>query len=230
MLEALLYNFSKPVIKTYTGTMLNMDIRRYSPLPDGAKIIVANHPSTTDPFYVAAMDNHQAFILINEKLFKVPVFGKYLRRSGHIPVVPGNGKAAMDEALQRLANNETIVIFPEGNLSPREGGFGDPRTGAARLALLSGAPVIPVGIHLLRGRVRSIITHIEGKEEEGRWYFHGPYYMTVGLPIPFHGNVDDHNHVRQISKIIMSHIRELAFQSEDRHLQGPFMSPLKAFF
>lgn len=230
MLEALLYNFSRPVIKTYTGTMLNMDILWHSPLPSGAKIIAANHPSTTDPFYVAAMANHQVFILINEKLFKVPMFGKYLRRSGHIPVVPGNGKAAMDEAVQRLANNETIVIFPEGNLSPREGGFGDPRTGAARLALMSGAPIIPVGIHLLREKVHSIITHIEGKEEEGRWYFHGPYHMTVGLPIYFRGDVENHHHVHQISKTIMSHIREMAFQSQDRHQQGPFMSPIKAFF
>ena len=230
MLEALLYNFSRPVVKTYTGTMLNMDILWHSPLPAGAKIIAANHPSTTDPFYVAAMANHQVFILINEKLFKVPLFGKYLRRSGHIPVVPGSGKAAMDEALQRLANNETIVIFPEGNLSPRAGGFGDPRTGAARLALLSGAPIIPVGIHLMREKVHSIITHIEGKEEEGRWYFHGPYHLTVGRSIVFRGDVDDHNHVRQISKTIMSHIRELAFQSQDRHQQGPFTSPLKVLF
>lgn len=228
MLEAILYNFSRPVVKTYTGTMLNMNIQWHAPLMPGAKIIVANHPSTTDPFYVAAMANQQVFILINEKLFKVPLFGKYLRRSGHIPVVAGSGKAALDEALLRLANNETVVVFPEGDLSPSGGGFCLPRTGAARLALISGAPVIPVGIHLVREKVHSIITHIEGIEEEGRWYFHGPYHMTVGRALNFHGDVDDRNHVRQISKNIMSHIRELAFQSQDRMQQGPFVRLSKA--
>lgn len=230
MLEALLYTFSRPLVKTYTGTMLNMDVQWHAPLPRGAKIIAANHPSTTDPFFVAAMANQQVFILINEKLFKVPVFGKYLRRSGHIPVVPGHGREAMDEALQRLANNETIVIFPEGNLSPCKGGFCEPRTGAARLAMLSGAPVIPVGIHLQRERVHSIITHIEGNEEEGRWYFHGPYHMTVGRGIFFRGDVEDRHLVQQSSKTIMSHIRELAFQSQDRMQQGPFGSLIKVLF
>jgi len=230
MIEQLLYNFSRPVVKTYTSTMLNMDVQWHQPLPKGAKIIAANHPSTTDPFFVAAMANHQVFILINEKLFKVPVFGKYLRSSGHIPVVVGQGRAAMDEALMRLAQNETVVIFPEGALSPREGGFCEPRTGAARLALLSGAPIIPVGIHLLRERVHSIITHIEGREEEGRWYFRGPYNITVGRPISFRGDVENHEYVQRVSKAIMTHIRELAFQSQDRMQQGPFARPVTEIF
>jgi 1-acyl-sn-glycerol-3-phosphate acyltransferase len=102
------------------------------------------------------------------------VLGEYLRRSGHIPVVAGNGKAAMDEALARLAKGDTIIVFPEGALSPVEGGFCEPRTGAARLALMSGAPVIPVGIHLPLERVRFIESMVEGKVEIGRWYTHGP--------------------------------------------------------
>jgi 1-acyl-sn-glycerol-3-phosphate acyltransferase len=230
MVEQLLYKFSRPIVKTYTNTMLNMDIQWHQPLPKGAKIIAANHPSTTDPFFVAAMANHQVFILINEKLFKVPVFGKYLRGSGHIPVVAGNGRAAMDEALERLARKETIVIFPEGALSPREGGFCEPKSGAARLALISGAPVIPVGIHLVRERVHSIITHIEGQEEEGRWYFHGPYHMTVGRPISFRGNVDDWGYVNTVSKAIMIHIREMAYQSQDRMQQGPNARPVTELY
>jgi 1-acyl-sn-glycerol-3-phosphate acyltransferase len=179
---------------------------------------------------VATLFSHQVFILINEKLFKVPIFGKYLRKSGHIPVVVGNGKAAMDEALQRLANGDTIVIFPEGALSPREGGFCEPRTGAARLALQSGAPVVPVGLSLIRERVHSIITHIEGKEEEGRWYFRGPYNMTVGRPVYFRGDVENQSYVRQVSKAIMHHIQELAYQSNERLHQGPTPIPLPEIY
>jgi 1-acyl-sn-glycerol-3-phosphate acyltransferase len=230
MIEEILYQFSRPVLKTYTGTMLDLDVQFQEQMPAGAKIIAANHPTTTDPFFVATLAKHQVFILINEKLFKVPVFGKYLRRSGHIPVVAGSGQAALDEALQRLANGDTVVIFPEGALSPREGGFCEPRTGAARLALLSGAPIIPVGLSLLRERVHSIITHIEGQEEEGRWYFRGPYKMTVGRPVYFRGDVENHPYVRQVSKAIMHHISELAYQSNERLRQGPTPLPVAEIY
>ena len=230
MIEQMLYRVSRPVVKTYAGTMLEMDVKWHEPLPAGAKIITPNHPTTTDPFFVATLASSQVFILINEKLFKVPFLGEYLRRSGHIPVVVGNGKAALQEALLRLKAGETVVVFPEGDLSPREGGFCDPRTGAARLALLSGAPIVPVGIHLLRERVHSIISHIEGKEEEGRWYFRGPYNMTVGRPLSFHGNVEDHEYVRAVSKTIMLHIRELSYQSSQRMQSGQTPLPVLGIY
>src|SRR5512140_2379516 len=136
-----LFWVSKPVVSTYTGTMLKMDVRKHAQIPEGAKIIAANHPSTTDPFFVAAVLRQQSFILIKDLLFQVPVFGAYLRYSGHIPVSQGGGQAALDAALERLRQGQTVVIFPEGALSPL-GSFCEPRTGVARLALLSGAPVI----------------------------------------------------------------------------------------
>ncbi len=85
----LLYLASRPVVGTYAGTMLKMDVRRHEVFPAGAKIIAANHPTTTDPFFIAAMVRQQAYILINELLFQVPILGEYLRRSGHIPVQIG---------------------------------------------------------------------------------------------------------------------------------------------
>lgn len=230
MIEELMYQISRPIVKSYTGSMLKMDVKWHEPLPKGAKIIVANHPTTTDPFFVATLASHQVFILINELLFKVPVLGEYLRRSGHIPVVAGNGKAAMDEALDRLRNGDTIVIFPEGALSPAEGGFCEPRTGAARLAIMSGVPVIPVGIHLPLEHVKFIKSMVEGKVEIGRWYINGPYNMTIGRPLVFRGNVENHAYTRQVSKAIMHHIIEMAHQSRGRMHQGPTAMPLPELY
>ena len=79
-----------------------MDVLRYERMPKGAKIVAANHPATSDPFFVAAMVGHQSFILINEVLFYVPVLGVYLRRSGHIPVEVGKGQEAVDAAVNLL--------------------------------------------------------------------------------------------------------------------------------
>ena len=215
-----LYLASKPVVTTYTGTMLKMDIQKKAPLPVGSKIIAANHPSTTDPFFVAAMLRHQSFILINDILFQVPVLGEYLRRSGHISVKPGHGQEALDAALAYLREGKTVIIFPEGVISPLTGGFHPARSGVARLALASGAPVIPVGIHLLRERIHSIRSVVRGQEEYGHWYLSGPYNMTVGLPLYYKGDVEDREVVRGVSENVMRHIVEMVHESENRFTQA----------
>lgn len=220
LISKLLYWFSRPVVGTYSGTMLQMDIQMQEKLPDGPKIIAANHPSTADPFFVAAIARHQVYILINDLLFQVPVLGTYLRKTGHIPVKAGNGPEALQSALGYLAQGKTVVIFPEGALSPMEGGFCKPRTGVARLALMSGAPVIPVGISIKRDRIHSIRSTVNGKEEYGQWYFTGPYKISVGKPLRFNGNVEDHQYVRGVAENIMHHIVELAFDSDSRMNQG----------
>lgn len=219
--EKMLYWVSRPIVRSYTGTMLNMNVKMQERFPGGAKIVAANHPTTTDPFFVASMVGNQSFILINDLLFQVPLLGEYLRRSGHIPVKAGSGQEAIDAALQHLQAGHTIIIFPEGALSPEEGGFQQPRTGVARLALMSGAPVIPVGIHLQRSRIRSIRSTVRGQVEIGRWYLRGPYNLTVGQPLRFTGDVEDRPHVRAVASTVMHHIIELARQSENRFNQAP---------
>ncbi len=219
--EKALYWASKPIVRTYTGTMLKMDVKMHAGLPKGAKIIAANHPSTTDPFFVAAMLGQQSFILIKDVLFNVPVLGEYLRRSGHICVEAGRGQQAIDSAVDHLRAGHTVVIFPEGDLSPLEGGFHPARTGVARIALASGAPVIPVGVHLVRERMHSIRSVVRGKEEYGRWYLRGPYNITVGQPLRFTGDVEDRARVRTVADTVMHHIIELAHDSENRLKQAP---------
>jgi 1-acyl-sn-glycerol-3-phosphate acyltransferase len=211
-----IYWASRPIVGTYTGTMLKMDVQMHEKFPQGAKIIAANHPSTTDPFFVAAMLQHQAYIMINDLLFQVPVLGEYLRRSGHIPVKAGCGQAALDTALKHLQAGHTVMIFPEGAISPLKGGFHQPRTGVARLALLSGAPVIPVGIRLLPERIHPILSNVRGQVEYGYWYLSGPYNITVGCPLRYQGDVEDRQHVRMVAESVMHHIIELAHESEDR--------------
>jgi 1-acyl-sn-glycerol-3-phosphate acyltransferase len=221
----LLYWASRPVIGAYADTMLDMDIRRHAEMPPGPKIIAANHPSTTDPFFIACMVRQQSFILINDLLFKVPGLGPYLRKSGHIPVCCGRGQEAIDSALALLKQGRNVMIFPEGDLSPLEGGFGPARTGVARLALASGAPVIPVGIHLVRERLRSYRSNVRGEIHYGRWYLRGPYNVTVGDPLDFQGDVEDRPLVRHVASTVMHHIIELARESEMRMNSSPTALP-----
>ncbi len=216
MLQQTWYALGRVGVGAYAQLMLDIDIARHAPLPKGAKIIAANHPTTTDPILITQVTPEPMHILITEMCFKVPAVGKSLRMAGHIPVVTGNGRAAFDEAIQLLRDGKTVGIFPEGSLSPLDGGPEKPHTGVARLALISGAPVIPVGIHLQREHIRFVETIVDDKTETARWYLHGPYAMTAGESMRFEGNVEDRQYVRSVSERIMQRIVRLAHESEQQ--------------
>jgi 1-acyl-sn-glycerol-3-phosphate acyltransferase len=197
--------------------MLKLDVTRHGhKLPVGPKIIVANHPSTTDPFLILTLVSERVSILIHDTLFRVPLFGPYLRKAGHIRVIPGQGRDALERARQLIQTGRSVVIFPEGDISPLDGSFHRPRTGAARLALSTGAPIIPVGIHLRRERIHLIETQVDGKTEVGTWYLRGPYAVTMGDPIYVQGDIEDWPFVRVISEQIMTAIIGLSLQSACR--------------
>ena len=215
--EKALYGISKPLIGTYTGTMLKMDVQMFSSFPKGAKIIAANHPSTTDPFFVAWVLRRQSFILIKDTLFKVPLLGQYLRSSGHIEVKAGSGQDAVDAAVDHLKHGHTIIIFPEGEISPLTGGFNPARSGVGRIALASGAPVIPIGIYLDRSRIHSVHTRVQGKDEVGHWYLRGPYNITIGSPESYQGDCNDWARVREVSARVMRRIMDMTYEGQDRY-------------
>jgi 1-acyl-sn-glycerol-3-phosphate acyltransferase len=210
--------FGRAAMSLYAWAMLDMDVHYHAPLPAGPKIIAANHPTTIDPFLLLTLVSEPMSILVTGMCFKVPVFGRYLRLAGHVPVVSGNGRAAFEEARRLLQAGRTVGIFTEGTLSPIEGGIGfdRPRTGTARLALSTGAPVIPVGIHLHREGIRFADVKLDDVSAVARWYLRGPYAMTVGRPVCFEGNVEDRDYVQSVSERVMQRISSLSHESARR--------------
>jgi 1-acyl-sn-glycerol-3-phosphate acyltransferase len=216
IIRKLLHLISMSLVRLYTWLMLRLDVFWQAPFPAGPKLIVANHPSTTDPFYLGLLFSQPVSLLIIESLFLIPIFGAFLRWSGHIPVAPGQGRTAFDAAYRRLLRGRSVALFPEGDLSPQEGGCLPPHTGAARLALLTGVPTIPIGIYLPRERSRAIVSTVAGKRLKGYLYLRGEYGVTVGRAMHFEGDVADRGHVDNISGDIMRQIVSLAQESESR--------------
>lgn len=210
------YKLGRKLICLYAQFLLKMDIFWQAHLPAGPKLIVANHPSTTDPFYLLTLFPQPLSILIIEHAFKAPLFGGVLRLSGHIPVLSADRHAAFDAAHRQLSNGQSVAIFPEGDLSPRQGGSLPAHSGVARLALMTGAPVIPIGIYFQRERARALVSKFNGKSETGYWYLRGPYGVTIGKPMRFEGDIQDRTHVKSISTIIMDAINSLALASQRR--------------
>jgi len=216
MRHRLLHTIGYHLIRAYARIVLKLDMLWHEQLPPGPKLFVANHPSATDPFLIHLVSTQPMSVLISVNAFTVPLLGDFLRKIEQIPVVPEQGGRALEHAERTIKNGRSVTIFPEGDFSPQEGGFREPRTGAARLALSTGVPVIPVGIHIKREWSYRIVSGMSGKRTVGYWYLHGPYTVTVGEPMYFDGDVEDRQRVAEISNSIMSQIHQLTAESEAR--------------
>ncbi len=219
MIEEMLGRAGYAAARLYTGLALNTDIEGDRLMPRGAKILAANHPSTTDPFFLLALTAEPVSLLITDCAFKVPIGGKLLSALGHVPALLQSSGATVEALRRKLVEGQTVAIFPEGALSPLEGGLHAGHTGVARLALSSGAPVIPIGIALERSRLRPFTAEIDGHLEPGRLYLRGRYVLTVGQPLRFWGSSQDRNRVRFVTEQIMKNIGQLAGESA-RRLEG----------
>ncbi|MDW5324083.1 lysophospholipid acyltransferase family protein [Plantactinospora sp. KLBMP9567] len=143
--------FAVAVVKPVLTVWTRRDWRGMEHVPpSGGVIIVPNHLSHFDPLVSAHFiydSGRWPSYLGKASVFKVPVIGKILLKCQQIPVERGTVDAARSlEALDRaVRSGAAVVIYPEGTttrepeLWPMRG-----KTGAARLALATGAPVVPV--------------------------------------------------------------------------------------
>jgi 1-acyl-sn-glycerol-3-phosphate acyltransferase len=117
----------------------------------GGCIVVFNHVSHVDPLLAAHFVYDHGRLpryLAKSGLFKNRVLGFFLAAAGQIPVerLTKNAFGAYDAAVAAVRNGECVVVYPEGTLTrdpaqwPMTG-----KSGAARIALETGCPVIPVG-------------------------------------------------------------------------------------
>jgi 1-acyl-sn-glycerol-3-phosphate acyltransferase len=148
----------------------------------GGVIIVANHVSHFDPLVVAhylyKADRWPRF-LGKASLWRVPVVGPLLRKTLQIPVERGSVEAvkSLDTLVDAVNEGGVVVIYPEGtttkdpDLWPMRG-----KTGAARLALLTGAPVVP----LANWGAQAVF---DPRTSKLKFRFRTPVQVTTGKPI-----------------------------------------------
>ncbi len=116
---------------------------------EGPVILAANHRSYLDPVVLAMVGSRRGRklrFLAKKEMFEAPVVGQAMRALGQIRVDRGTGDATpLQIAIDALGRGEAIGIFPEGTI-PKDGEVLSARTGVARLAVETGAPIVPVAI------------------------------------------------------------------------------------
>ncbi|TAK78520.1 MAG: 1-acyl-sn-glycerol-3-phosphate acyltransferase [Dehalococcoidia bacterium] len=114
--------------------------------PSGPVILVSNHVHIIDPPLVAASSRRRVHPMAKRELFEVPLVGWWFWAWGAFPVRRFSGDmGALRVARNYLRNNEVVLMFPEGTRS-RGAGMRAALPGAAMVAVLAKAPVVPVAI------------------------------------------------------------------------------------
>ena len=149
-LQRLALNFTHPVFFPYAKFRIEGTER----IPaSGAAIIVGNHRSYFDAAAIGvaiAQTERTVRFLGKKEVFEAPVLGQIAAAMGGIRVDRGTGSdEPLQAAAEALANGDLVAMMPQGTI-PRGKAFYKPvlkgRWGAARLAALSQAPVIPIGL------------------------------------------------------------------------------------
>jgi len=118
----------------------------------GGVIVALNHRSFLDPFLIVGLTRRQAFFVAKRELFEKPgLYGRvaswFISNLGAFPIDRGVGdEESMATARELIERGEVVMIFPEGT-RVRPGPLGHPRSGVGRLALETGAPVVPVAVY-----------------------------------------------------------------------------------
>jgi 1-acyl-sn-glycerol-3-phosphate acyltransferase len=171
---AVLYAVLAAVVGTITAAVSRLQVEQQRSrreaarrLPDGPIIVISNHTSYADGVLLALAARRMGRslrMLATSGIFRAPVIGRLARRLGFIAVKrdAADASASLDEAAVALSSGEAVGLYPEGRLTR------DPmmwperaKTGAVRLALRTGAPIVPVamvGAHEVVGRRKVAMT------------------------------------------------------------------------
>ncbi len=113
--------------------------------PDGGVLLVCNHLSFLDVFFLGIPLCRPLNYVARSTLF-VSLVGAFIRSVGGFPIQrEGLGASGMKETLKRLKAGGIVALFPEGTRSP-DGELGPMKPGIAVLATRVGVPVIPAGL------------------------------------------------------------------------------------
>jgi 1-acyl-sn-glycerol-3-phosphate acyltransferase len=175
----------------------------------GPLIIASNHLSFSDSIFMPLVVPRKVTFLAKSEYFTSPGPKGLLKKLtfialGQVPVDRSGGRrseAAIITGLQVLSEGKCLGIYPEGTRSP-DGRLYKGRTGIARLAIESGAPIIPVAMFNTE-KIQPTGKVIPNIQRVG---------MTFGEPMYFDGDSTDLAYLREVTDQIMNRIQELSGQ------------------
>ncbi|MFL6141406.1 MAG: lysophospholipid acyltransferase family protein [Labedaea sp.] len=194
---------------------------------EGGVLLAMNHVSHFDPVVDGVFvhrNKRVPRILAKESVLHVPVFGRMARGVGTIPVYRGttDARRSLSAAVTALAEGKLVVIYPEGTITKDPAGWPMyPRTGVARLALDSDAPVLPVA----RWGTQEILN---GYTKKFRPFPRKSVRISVGEPIDLSAYRDQPvtpELLREVTNLVMGRVRDLVAEIRGEPAPEEFFRP-----
>ena len=158
-------------------------------------IYMPNHQSNFDIPVLLGHLTVQFRWLAKMELFKIPIFGRAMRKAGYISIDRYHRESAIESlnlAANRIKNGVSVLIFPEGTRS-RDGKIRSFKKGGFVMAIDSGVPIVPV-----------VITGTRAIMPKGRFrVYPGPVSMVIHKPI------DTSTYTRETKEALMQSVRRV---------------------
>ena len=157
---------------------VRMEVQGMDNLPLGkasAAVLLSKHQSTLETLWLPTIMSHPLAFVFKRELLRIPFFGWSMARLDMIHIDRESRAAAMkhviDQGKRLLAQGNWVIMFPEGTRIPR-GQAGTYQTAGTRLAVESGAPVVPIAVATARCWPK-----------EGFVKYAGVVRVSIGAPI-----------------------------------------------
>lgn len=177
----------------------------------GGAVLAGNHLSVADELFLGSVVPRHIAFWAKAEYFTGTGFKGFITRTvvgglGAIRVERAGGRAALaafDGAVPVLRAGDLVAVYPEGTRSP-DGRLYRGRTGAARLAVAAGVPIVPVGV-LGTDKVQPIGARAPRLGA-------GPVTIRFGKPIETASRMDDRTSLRVLTDEVMVEIQKLTGQ------------------
>ena len=185
--------------------ILGMRVRvtgmEHLPPGDGSPaVLLVKHQSTFETFLMPTLMPHPLAYVFKRELLHVPFFGWAMRRLDMVHIDRSQRAQAFNKVVEQgqrlLAQGVWVIMFPEGTRIPR-GEVGNYKTGGTRLAIATGAPVIPIAVTSAKCWPRKALIKRPGIVD-----------VSIGRPIPSEGR-DADELMREVQAWIESEMRRL---------------------
>ncbi len=172
-------------------------------LPTGSTspaVLLVKHQSTYETFLMPAIMPHPLAYVFKRELLRIPFFGWAMARLDMIHIDRSQRAQAFHKVVQQgrelLSQGIWVIMFPEGTRIPR-GEMGAYKTGGTRLAIETGAPVIPIAVTSAKCWPRKAFVKHPGVVD-----------VSIGPPIPTQGREPDEL-MQEVSRWIEAEMRRL---------------------
>jgi 1-acyl-sn-glycerol-3-phosphate acyltransferase len=182
-------------IRTRVSGMANLPLGETAPA-----ILLVKHQSTWETFLLPTLMPHPLAFVFKKELLYVPFFGWAMGRLDMVHIDRSKRAQAFNKVVEQgrrlLAKGTWIIMFPEGTRIPR-GEVGQYKSGGTRLAIQTGAPVIPIAVTSGRCWPRKALIKRPGVVD-----------VSIGAPIPSAGREPDEM-MREVQAWIEAEMRRL---------------------